>query len=79
MKGTIIYVNKCSKCSKVTPVCKMVGYEDFNVCQQCYEDTLLKVSAVDYYILQENMKPLLNLPLDSQVNSQDVTTSTSSP
>lgn len=52
----------------------MKGYADLHVCQVCYEDTLLMVSAVDYYILQQHMKPLQNLPLEKQLNVEAVTT-----
>lgn len=75
MKANIIYVHKCSKCSKVTPICKMFGFETLFVCHDCYEDTLLTVSAIDYYILKENMQQLKNSPLESQLDLELATIS----
>lgn len=53
----------------------MLAFETLYVCEKCYEDTLLSVSAVDYYLMQENMVKLENLPLESQLNFEHSTNS----
>lgn len=67
MSAKVVYVDKCSNCKKIKPVCKMKGYEKLIVCEQCYEDTLLTVSSLDYYLLQEHMQQLKNLPIEQQL------------
>lgn len=53
----------------------MLGFENMTVCQACYEDTLLSVTAIEYYLLKENMQPLQNLPVAEQLNTNITTSS----
>lgn len=59
----------------MSPVQKMLGFENMTVCQACYEDTLLSVTAIEYYLLKENMQPLQNLPVAEQLNTNIMTSS----